>query len=757
MTDLHTLSENPNDFLFWDTETRALPNLTNPDWGDVTKSGAVRYSNSSFVTILTYCIGKDGPVKTWSVENFDDRLNWRDAPPELLEHIERARKGQAWLVAWNSFFDRHVSNNGIKNECGESIPILPVRCVLDAMAQAVASNLPAKLDGASQKIGRAGKIGAGKSYINLFAPADGATPQTRPEEWAKFIEYAEVDTDELRNVFFSTRPLWFFEWEQFWVSEEINDIGLPIDVDFVKRANDLSKIYLADVEKKVRQLTQNSCYSVNQHGALAKWVADRIDHLPEAHDILVKKYEEDEEGDLAVTSLSLGRDRVQKLILYLNRLDDEDGLTDDEYDVLQLLDVRLYGASATPKKFQKILPMLSAGDRLCGQYVFNGANQTGRFSSRGVQVQNLTRAYVGMEERDKNLESRAIDFIEELEETDNDPEILDEFNHEFGSPGRALSRLIRPAIHNIAWGQILVWGDWSAIEARVLPWLSKSSGGNEVLDVMRKSDKDKAEPDIYVREAAKIYGVDVVDLWEKYRSKDKDAASMRTMGKIGVLSLGFGGGHGALQGMATAYNISLSKDERSNIIDKWRENNRWAVKFWNDLWSTFLAAFNSPGAPFNVGEVVYVFQKEYMSGSMFCFLPDGRPLVYPRLKWENREREDDKGNKYTRLELTYQRGYERRSLWYGVLAENITQATAGSILRECLVNLSKSLSDPAVVIGHTHDEIIIETKGHSGVDEDVQRTRRELLSAMTTRPVWAKTLPLAAEISNNLYYTKTVG
>lgn len=414
MYDMTTLSSDPNDFLFFDTETRGLPDLENEEWGDVTRSGAARYGTSCKVTVFRYCIGEDGPMRRWDLEDFDGVLRWQDAPPDLLKHLARALKGEAWFVAWNSFFDRHVCNGGMHRPSDK--PALPVRVVIDAMAQAVASNLPAKLEGASRAIGRGGKVDQGKHLISLFAPANGATPQSHPEEWEQFKVYADVDVEELRAVFFATRPLWRWEWEQFWTSEDINDRGLPIDSHFVERAAAVAEVYMNRVNELVDEFTHGACWSVNQHVALANWVADEVEHLPEAADILVKKYEEDEEGDgLVAASLSLSRDRVERLIPYLERLDEEQGLTDNEFDVLQLLETRLYGASATPKKFAKMLPMLDERERLCGQYTFNGAQQTGRYSSRGVQVHNLTRAFVGMEDRAPEQESAAIEFINDLE------------------------------------------------------------------------------------------------------------------------------------------------------------------------------------------------------------------------------------------------------------------------------------------------------------------------------------------------------
>lgn len=413
MLDLRPLSQDPNDYCYFDTETRALEGLSNPAWGDVTQAGAVRYSLSSKVNVFRYAIG-DGPIQRWDLEDFDDMLDWRHCPDDLAEFMERALNGEAWFAAWNSFFDRNVVNRGMRGFADSET--MELRMVIDIMAQAVASNLPAKLEGASKAIGRKGKVDEGKSLMQIFAVAGGGTPQSHPEEWERYRVYADVDVEELRAVAQTTRPLSRGEWEEFWTSEAINDRGLPVDRPFAERAAALASVYTARVNERVKLHTDGACWSVNQHVALANWVADQLDHLPEAADILVKKYEEDEEGDgLVVASLSLARDRVEKLIPYLERLDSEQGLTDEEFAVLQLLEERLYGASATPRKFAKLLPMLTPDDRLHGQYTFNGAQQTGRFSSRGVQVHNLTRAFVGVEDRKPELEAAAIEFINDLE------------------------------------------------------------------------------------------------------------------------------------------------------------------------------------------------------------------------------------------------------------------------------------------------------------------------------------------------------
>lgn len=343
-------------------------------------------------------------------------------------------------------------------------------------------------------------------------------------------------------------------------------------------------------------------------------------------------------------------------------------------------------------------------------------------------------------------------------------ELID-FESQFGSAGRALSRLIRPSIAAQE-GRTLVWGDWSAIEARVLPWAAGTRGAERVLDIFRASDADPTVPDIYMHEAANVLNMDVTEMWAAYRAKDPVAKNWRQQGKVPVLSLGFGGAVGALQNMAVAYGISITEAEARVVVDKWRENNKWARAFWDALWNAFLAAMDNPDVPQEVGRVVYVYDKDYMGGTVLCFLPCGRPLVYPNLKWVKREREDREGNISERVELSYLRGYDRRSLWYGVLAENVTQAIAGSLLRDCLTRLCPAaplagqpapekiwLSSPAVVVGHTHDEALAET---DDTEEAVARAKRELTDAMAYQPDWAEGLPLVAEVSTSWYYTKTV-
>lgn len=315
---------------------------------------------------------------------------------------------------------------------------------------------------------------------------------------------------------------------------------------------------------------------------------------------------------------------------------------------------------------------------------------------------------------------------------------LDRFA-EFGPVSRNLSWLIRPAL--IAGpGKTLVWGDWSAIEARVLPWLAASPGGEKVLDVFRTNDADPTLPDIYEIEAGNIYHCDPNDVTKPQRQ----------VGKVGVLSLGFGGSVGALGAMATGYGIYLEENQKHEIVETWRHANPWARTFWDALWEAALNALETPGGTFTAGRVAFYYDASYLRGTLFCALPDGRLLSYPKIRWEKREVEDKKtGELVTRTQLVYTKGYGRAAAWFGKFAENVTQATAGSILRRTLVRLDQ-FGD---VVAHTHDEIVREIDNGYHVAKETERT---LLWAMERNDDWDQGLPLKAEVTENWYYSKAV-
>jgi DNA polymerase len=303
----------------------------------------------------------------------------------------------------------------------------------------------------------------------------------------------------------------------------------------------------------------------------------------------------------------------------------------------------------------------------------------------------------------------------------------------------------------------LTWGDWSAIEARVLPWLADTPSSHEILDIFRACDADANAPDVYMREAGNIHGVypDVIN--ERYRNGDREAKGWRNEGKVAVLSLGFGGSVGALLAMAVNYGLHFTEAQALAIVQAWRSNNPWAPDFWSRLTKAFENARKFPGQPFTVGKLTYFGDPNYLGGSVYCILPCGRVLTYSNLKHRSVEKEDPKtGEKYRKMTLTYRKGYTWGSMWHGILAENPTQAAAASILRGTLKRIEKDTEDAGEFAlfhtrAHTHDEIIGEHH-----EEDTDDARDYLKEIMERGFDWTEGLPLAAEVSSNWYYTKAV-
>lgn len=343
-----------------------------------------------------------------------------------------------------------------------------------------------------------------------------------------------------------------------------------------------------------------------------------------------------------------------------------------------------------------------------------------------------------------------------------------------GAPSmKKLSLLLRPAFI-AAPGKTLVWGDFSNIEARVLPWLAASRGADDKLDIFRKVDADPNEPDVYVRTAAELLGHDPDELWSWLRDKkhprNKEAKDARqSHGKVPELSLGFGGGVGALMKMAVNYGVYLDEAVADRMVKSWREANGWAKSFWGahgrngsyGLWGAVNSAMEQPNTIMSAGRIAFVYDPSYLSGSLFCALPCGRLLTYPAIKWGWHEvTNKETGEKEDRYDLTYMKGYGRKPLWYGVFAENVTQATAASVLRRTLKRLhyengrhepERWLEDICPVVMHTHDEVVTEPDAN-----EWQRAARELHAVMEQNDEWDEGLPLAAELSQNWYYTKSV-
>jgi DNA polymerase len=718
------LTPDPDAYCFIDTETLSAV--------DLKASGAYVYSEDPTfrVMIVTYAIG-DGPVQIWKqdVAHEGGWLDWMHAPEDLWRFAERVAAGEAYFVAWNAGFDRLALSRGVR----EGQWIKPEH-FLDAMAQGVRSHLPPDLAGAGAFVGaEIQKRKTGRKLIGLFC-IDRASPADHPEQWEEFCLYALDDIPPMRTVWQATMSLPVSEWQTYWLTERVNERGVPMDVDFARRAADLATETFRRADAELAAETGGDVPRVTMSARLLDWCRKKGADLPEVDEILTREMEESDDRDeddkpVYVAKYSLGRAHVSQLITFLEHREATVGLSDDHLSLKTALEIRLWGGSSAPRKFASALAGNSGG-RLRGQFVFNGAPATGRWSSRGVQVQNLSRATVGKTPD----ELEAIDMIVDMGAKAYDP-----LARRFGPVGRTLSRLIRPLFVPEE-GYRLAVCDWSAIEARVLPWLA-GEAGDEMLQVFRDTDEGKTKFDVYVTTAAGILGKPAAEVTKDER---------QGYGKVPVLALGFAGGRGALHAMAGNYGVHFDDGEAGRIVETWRATNPWATGFWEGIWKAVTSAMQNPGDVFAAGRAQFVVENGYMSRTLVATLPSGRMLLYPKLRYEDVEKKDPKTG-HTELRsgvLTYRRGRSRAVLHKGVLAENLTQATAACLLRAVLPHIE---DDPALSpIMLVHDEVVCEVL-EGQAEEATARLRRHML----TLPAWAEGLPVNAEAEHTPYYSKT--
>jgi DNA polymerase len=691
---------------------------------DLKKAGATAYACGADAIILAFAIG-DEPVVVWHVADFSAPLDWQNAPKRLQHFFWDVVKGDGVFAAWNAGFDR-----AIWNYATTGFPEMLPHYIIDPAVQATASGLPPDLKMAARFSGAPLKDAAGADLISLFCKVTAtATPQSHPEDWQAFIEYAGADIEAMRGVFQYTRQLSRAELAEMWAMEKTNDRGLLIDMQMVRHAAKLAAIDKVRGNQEIFTQTRGAVSSVDEVAKITTWL---LSFLPPAgRDILTERIElRKPDGSIKrAAKYSLERERVEALIAYVKAL-----LKDDDIPAVLLtmliraervLLIRLYGGSKMPQKFEAMLHQ-QVGDVLYGQYRFNGAPQTGRASSRGVQIHNLPRDYLPYElEAVWSLQAGA-GYDDILHLGDDTP------------VARKLSLLLRPAIIARP-DKVFVWSDWSQIEARVLPWLADHYGGaKRRLDIFREVDADPSLPDLYTRTAAELSHCAVGDVTK----------AMRQRGKVAELALGFLGGVGALKAMASGYGLYLPDDEAKSIVKRWREVNSWAGDYGREIWSAVQTARDAPGVPVQAGRCWLVFLPGYLSGTLLARLPSGRHLAYRRLRIEKFDVLDDEDNVVgAEYDLGYMRGHGKPSkLWPGIFVENFTQACAADFLRGTLVRLEQE--GPGAVF-HTHDEIGIEVR-----DGDQDYAMRAMHSIMVKGFDWSEGLPLMSDETSGYYYSK---
>jgi DNA polymerase len=716
--------------IFIDTETRSEVS--------VKTVGAHAYAAhpSTRVVVITYALD-NGPVRCVAADDLDVGLNRDNLPQELTLALREALAGQVKFVAWNAAFDRLILANLDKRF---SRPEL----WYDAMVAATRMHYPADLASAAEAVGGAKKRRSGKRLMKLFSDTAAHVDFDEPavqEAWEEFLRYATDDVEALRSVWHACGHLDPAQWPQYWENERINDVGLPIDLAAVHAAAGVAEVLHAEANRAIAQLTGGRVPSATAVAQLARVLSELLAGDEEALALLAPPPEDEhdadtDDADTEHAAISLRRDNLEALLTLLDAREARRPLTEAEDTVRAIARARLDGSGAAARKFRSIRARACYYNgierwRLYGEYTFNGAPATGRFSSRGVQVHNLPRQPAGSKE---DVEKA----FEILRNTELSPaEQYARLREIFPDLGRALGRLIRPCVYAPP-GRVLVWGDWSAIEARALPWLA---GAEEILDVFRAADADPGAPDIYMVQAGRILRKDPRQVTKEER---------QIYGKVPVLSLGYGGGVGALAKMARAYGVHIDTELAQDIVARWRNENPWALQFWRDLEHTFRHALGTLYTPFQVGRLQIVGVETGDDRTVLIVLPCGRWLAYPQAGLRTRTRVTAQGLRITEMTLSYARGRDVGWLWGGLLAENVTQGICASLLRATLVAAREPLAAVgARVIGHVHDEVIVEAPLDRRADAE-----RALHCALTTPPVWADNWPLRADVTSGERYNK---
>jgi DNA polymerase len=557
-------------------------------------------------------------------------------------------------------------------------------------AQARANCLPGSLEDVGRAISsNMRKDHRGAQLIRLLSipQADGSF-RDDPDLMAEMIRYCETDVKVMREISKAMRPLSDQELADYHVNERINDRGVLLDLPLAQAAIKYAAAEMEEIESLVQDITKGEINSVRSP-RMKQWVMDRVG--PEAL-ALMEVYKDGEK--------KYSIDKAVRANLLKLAKEDKDGKQIPAHvaDVIQCAD-DLWASSVA--KFSRLGELADEVDhRVRGAFVFAGGSATGRASSYGAQVHNFTRKCADDPEAVRHAMVRGHSITPRFGARVTD----------------VLKGMLRPALIP-APDHSFVVADWSAVEARVTAWASADGQADDVLQVFRDGR------DIYKREAAGIYRVP-----EDTVNKDQ-----RQIGKVAILSLGFGGSVGAFAAMGRNYGVILPESDAQRIVDAWRRSNAWAVRYWGKLEDAYTRALRNPGREFSAGRVTYLYDKQHL----WYALPSGRILCYPFAKFE--------GDEITYIKAAWKpaadaKEWPRARLWRGLACENITQAIAHDLLREALRQL------PNVVL-HVHDEIVLESP-------DPETDAELLRNVMCTTPAWAAGLPLNAEVEIMTRYGK---
>jgi len=647
---------------------------------DLGKCGVYKYVQHPDFDILLFGYAVDG-----GDVRVVDLASGKTMPEEVLAALSDETVTK-W--AFNSNFERVCLSEWLRRNHPEyfssySVPGDTVGDYLDprgwkcSMVWSAYMGLPLSLAGAGAVLGlEEQKLKEGKELIRYFCVPCKATkanggrtrnlPEHDREKWERFRSYNQRDVEAEMSIQEKLRnfPVPDFVWEEFWLDQEINDRGILLDMDLAENAillDGISKDKLSDSMKEITGLE-----NPNSVAQMKQWLSSR-----------------------GVETETLGKKDAARMIAD----------RDMDEEVAEALKLRLQLAKSSVKKYQAMRNAVCRDGRARGMFQFYGANRSGRWAGRIIQLQNLPQNHMEDLEQARGLVKNG------------DYEALSML---YDSVPNVLSELIRTAFV-AAGGKKFCVADFSSIEARALSWLA---GERWRMDVFVKNG------DIYCASASAMFGVPV----EKHGRN----AELRQKGKIAELALGYGGSVGALKSMG-ALEMGMAEEELQPLVDSWRTANPNIVRFWRDVDRAVKKAVKQ-----REPSVLRGIRFECRSGMLFITLPSGRQLAYVRPRIGE--------NRFGGESVTYEgvggtKKWERIESYGPKFVENIVQAISRDILCYAMRTLSHCR-----ICAHVHDELIIECRKDASLEA--------ICEQMGRTPPWAEGLVLRADGYETQFYKK---
>ena len=631
---------------------------------NISKSGVYKYVESEDFEVLLFAYSIDGS-KTEMV----DIANGEELSEEIIQAL---LDDNVIKWAFNAQFERICLSRFLKLPKGTYLNPKSWRCT---MIWSAYMGLPFSLEGVGKALGlEKQKLIEGKDLIRYFCVPCTPTksngfrnrnfPYHDKMKWEIFKTYniRDVDTEKEIQCKLMKFPVPDFIWEEYNLDQEINDRGIKVDLDFVNRVIALDDKVRTKLMSELQILTELE--NPNSVVQLKGWLSEQ-----------------------GVETESLDKKSVKELVKVTKG------------EVSKALALRMQLSKSSIKKYQAMKDVACEDNRCRGMFQFLGANRTGRFSGRNVQLQNLPRNTMKeLFEVRSIIKNRDGDILELL--YDNVPDIL--------------SQLIRTAFVPKENMKFYV-ADFSSIEARVIAWLAGETWREELF---------KKGGDIYCMSASQMFGVPVV--------KHGINGELRQKGKIAELACGYGGSVGALTAMG-ALDMGFKEDELKPLVLSWREANQNIVALWWAVDKAIKDAIVMKGLTRTHG-----IEFECRSGLLRITLPGGRKLTYIKPKIEI--------NKFGGESVTYEgvgvaKKWERIESYGPKFVENIVQAISRDILMYALQNLSVYN-----IVAHVHDEIIIEASENTKLED--------ICEIMSQVPYWAKGLILTADGYTCDFYMK---